>query len=199
MDHNQVEPPPEGTGRHGAGLHRRTVLKGIGLGVPVAWAVPQILATTEAGAQTPGSTPCRTLFTVTVPVKGTLVSVGPVVAGVTYQLVASGTFLIGGPGYADAQYAFDAGNGQLQAFCGGDPAGTSLGIFVDATVPETAVAPLWGAFNPSHVYVRSHVAAGTAMTFGYSDCFYPDNNPAVQQPGGGPPPDRAGPGLLKVA
>lgn len=104
---------------------------------------------------------------ISVPVDGSsVVSTNVLEVGITYRLRASGTFTIGGPGFADAEYAF--GDGNIYDHCNNDPDDVDLGISVDGIG--------WGGYKSDHVYFANFVGKGAPITISYRDCNYPDNS-----------------------
>jgi hypothetical protein len=114
------------------------------------------------------------LESIIVPVGGISVTSTTVLEpGVTYQLRASGTFSIGGPGdgLADTEYQnFLAPSGMCDA-----PDNTDVGIGVNDTVNDTSKFPFWGPYNPTHVYTIDYVGQGARIRLNYHDCWYFDN------------------------
>ena len=117
------------------------------------------------------------LETVTVPVDGSpVVSATVLEAGIRYRLRASGTFFIGGPGFADAEYAFNSSLSTIINNCFGLPSETDLGIAINDTVIDNSKLPFWGTFDFAHVYTIDMVGQGARINLNYHDCFYPDNS-----------------------
>ncbi len=105
---------------------------------------------------------------ISVPVDGSSVVSNTILEfGIIYKLRASGTFTIGGPGFADAEYAF--GDGNIYDHCNIDPSDVDLGIGVDGI--------RWGGYKSDHVYLVDFVGIGAPITISYRDCNYPDNSP----------------------
>jgi len=114
---------------------------------------------------------------ISVPVDGSSVkSTNVLEVGMNYKLRASGTFTIGGPGFADAEYAF--GDGNIYDHCNNDPFEVDLGISVDAIGMglERGMGWDWGRYKSDHVYVVDFIGEGESITLSYRDCFYPDNS-----------------------
>jgi hypothetical protein len=110
--------------------------------------------------------------TITVPVDGTSVtSATTLQSGVTYKIRASGTFTIGGPGFGDAEYAFDASNSSVTSV--GDS--VDLGIGINDTINDNPKAPFWGNFTSTHEYTIDFLGAGSTIALNYHDSFYDDN------------------------
>lgn len=112
---------------------------------------------------------------VLVPVDGSSVSSRTVVpAGLTIRLRAEGTFGIGGPGLADAEYAFGSNPSDAIDQCEGSH--LDVGISVDGIGSGTPrKQPRWGPLSPSHRYEVSYTGAGRPLTLKYEDCYYADN------------------------
>lgn len=122
--------------------------------------------------------PCLSLLErITVPVDGsTVFSKSVLEAGITYRLRASGSFFIGGPGFADAEYAFNGSLLTVIDHCFGLPSEVDIGIGVDDALVDDVKSPFWGAFNPSHVYQADVLGLSERIALNYHDCFYPDNS-----------------------
>ena len=115
--------------------------------------------------------------TITVPVDGSIVTSSTTLeGGIAYKLSASGSFVIGGPGFADAEYAFNSSFSTVVDHCFGLPSEVDFGIGVDDTIVDNVKSPFWGAFDPSHVYVVNLQGLGQPIMLNYHDCFYPDNS-----------------------
>lgn len=138
---------------------------------------------------TSGTTPAGFFLQETVPVPvtggsvfsstvraGGVVSRTTLVSGTTYKIRASGTFVIGGPGFGDAEYAFDVLNQNEINNCFGLLTGTDIGIGIDDTVNDSSKLPFWGPFDPSHVYTIDFVGLGARIELNYHDCAYGDNS-----------------------
>ncbi len=112
--------------------------------------------------------------TITVPVDGSVrTSTTTLQAGVAYQIRASGTFFIGGPGdgLADAEYAnFLA----PQDTCTGG--GFDLGIGINSSGNTPTKFPFWGTYVVTHVYTINFVGQGQPITLLYHDCGPSDNS-----------------------
>jgi hypothetical protein len=96
----------------------------------------------------------QSIETIIVPVDGTgVASVSALQAGVTYRIVASGTFDTGGPGdnLADAEYAdFSNPPSSLLDHCSPAFPDIDLGIAINDSVVDSDKAPHWGDFDPTH-------------------------------------------------
>ena len=91
-----------------------------------------------------------------------------------YRLRATGRFIIGGPGYADAEYAFDeSNNGVIDACHAVSP---DLGIGIDDGVIDEVKQPRWGSFNPDHDYSVVFTGRNAPISADYHDCYYGDNS-----------------------
>jgi len=120
---------------------------------------------------------CMPLETVLVPVDGSSVLSHTILElGVTYRLRASGTFVIGGPGFADAEYAFNDSVATIINNCFGDPSGVDLGIGIDDAANSSKKSPFWGAFDHTHTYTTDFVGHGGPINLNYHDCYYADNS-----------------------
>lgn len=118
--------------------------------------------------------------TIIVPVDGSsALSTTTLEIGVVYQIRASGTFFVGGPGdmLGDAEYAqFNNPPSSLQNHCGGDPNDVDLGIGINDNVIDNVKVPFWGDYEPSHVYAINFVGEGSPINLNYHDCSYVDNS-----------------------
>jgi len=107
--------------------------------------------------------------TVYVPTDGSTATSNTVLtAGVTYHLHAYGSFYMGVPtdGMADAEY------GDFT-----DPKDVSTGSGVDYGISiNGSRATKWGAYSSDHDYTIDYVGQGAALSFGYADDYYGDNN-----------------------
>ena len=101
---------------------------------------------------------------------------------VTYRLRASGTFFIGGPGFADAEYAFNTSFSQVLDHCFNSPDATDLGIAVNDPLQTRLVRkqPVWGSFQQSHVYTTDFVGLGAPIMLNYHDCGHADNSGSLK-------------------
>jgi len=120
------------------------------------------------------------LETIVVPVDGSSVTSTTILAnGVTYDIRASGTFRIGGPGdgLGDAEYA-DFSNPPASVFsrCFYDPNGLDFGLVINNQVNGNEKFPNWGPYSPTHVYSIAFPGAGAPITFSYFDCPTTDNS-----------------------
>jgi hypothetical protein len=117
------------------------------------------------------------LDTVTVPSTGAIVTSSvSLTAGVVYRLRASGTITVGGPGFGDAEYAFDSLNGSVQNNCGAPFPAVDIGIGVNDSANSTNKFPFWGSFDATHVYTANVVGQGAPISLNYHDCLYDDNS-----------------------
>jgi hypothetical protein len=118
--------------------------------------------------------------TITVPVNGSLVSSTTVLkTGILYKIRASGTSNVGGlgDGLGDAEYAnFSNPPSSLQDNCGGTPDGVDLGIGIDDSNNDNNKFPLWGNYEPNHVYTIDFAGQGSSISLNYHDCAYNDNS-----------------------
>jgi hypothetical protein len=133
------------------------------------------------------------LETLSVPVDGSSVrSTTTLTSGQLYRFRASGTFIIGGPGFADAEYSFPANNSFSFNNCNNSPSGVDLGIGISDSINDNSKFPFWGAFNPLHVYDTVMVGQGFPVDLNYHDCNYGDNSGSLTVeifgPAAGPPP-----------
>lgn len=98
------------------------------------------------------------------------------VAGKTYRLRASGSFLIAHNTLGDAEYALIPG-GEIRNRCGGSPTGLDFGIAVDHWDSDGSnkFPPSWGPYNPAHVYEISYVGQGAPIRVYFTDCGHSDN------------------------
>ena len=121
------------------------------------------------------------LETIKVNSKGKAVTSQNVLAsGVTYQIVASGSVQIGGPGWGDAEfgYSLDPDSGEILYGdnCGNTPSGVDFGIGIDDAVNDNLKYPAWGKFAEyNHVYTVSFQGNGSTISLNYHDCNYEDN------------------------
>ena len=112
---------------------------------------------------------------VRVPVDGSSVLSQSVLRdGVDYRLHARGTFVIGGPGYADAEYAFTSAYDWVIDGC--FDVAPDLGIGVDDHVIDELKQPRWGPFNPAHTYSVGFTGRDGPISLDYHDCGYGDNS-----------------------
>ena len=172
----------------------------VGLGAPISlnyhdslYADNALSATVEIFA--PATTPPQgfvLLETITVPADGSpVVSTHSLQPGVTYKVRALGTFVIGGAGfgYGDAEYAFDAQNGNVSD--SNLPPSVDLGIAINDTANDIPKFPSWGGFDPSHVYTIDFVGLGAPISLNYHDSVYSDNafsaTVEIFAPAGAPP------------
>lgn len=112
----------------------------------------------------------QTIETVVVPTdSSTNSSMFSLKANVEYELRATGTFTIGGPGdgLADAEFA-DFSDPPGSVF---DNASTGLdfGMTIDGVKPD------WGEFNPNHEYSIFFIGKNSPIAVGYVDSFFSDN------------------------
>ncbi len=118
--------------------------------------------------------------TITVPVDGSSASSTTKLRSDTlYEIRASGTFFVGGPGdmQGDAEYAnFSNPPSSLQNHCAGDPNDVDLGIGINDNVIDNEKIPFWGDFEPSHVYTVTLAGLGAPIALNYHDCAYNDNS-----------------------
>lgn len=118
------------------------------------------------------------LETITVPVDGSWVQSTAILGrGVPYTIRASGTFVVGGPGYGDAEYAFTADLSFVENNADfDDPTSVDLGIGINDVTNSSKKNPFWGTFDPSHVYTTTVIGSDEPLTFNYHDTFYGDNS-----------------------
>ena len=137
---------------------------------------------------------------VTVPVLGQTIASSTILQdGINYKLRASGHFIIGGPGYADAEYAFsttyadpagfqeciDLGvsyDACFTVFCCDSGTYTNvidacqggtidnIGIELNGQVDTTGKLPKWGPFRTDHIYTIDFAGNGAPLSIRYMDC-----------------------------
>lgn len=118
--------------------------------------------------------------TLTVPVDGTTVTSKTVLEkGATYTIVASGTFLIGGPGdgMADAEYAdFSNPPSSVVDTLSDGATTTDIGLAInEPNVMAATKTTRWGVFNPTHSYRITFVGQGLPISLNYHDVKPGDN------------------------
>ena len=99
-------------------------------------------------------------------------------AGITYKLRVSGQAAVGGPGFGDAEYAFDQTFSAVIDRCNNLSSGVDLGLGINDQVNSSNKTPFWGARNANHVYHVDFVGQRTPITLNYHDCNYSDNSGA---------------------
>ena len=129
------------------------------------------------------------LETLTVPGIGTLVpSTTVLVLGVTYQLRASGVFVI--QPYCDAEYAFSGpdgvtSDGYLVDLC--DDNMTDAGLSIDDPQSGYLKTPHWGPYRADHIYVLDFVGKGAPIVAQIHDVAPANNSGALTLDIIGPP------------
>src|SRR3989304_2661057 len=147
------------------------------------------------------------LETIKVNSKGKAVTSQNVLAsGVTYQIVASGSVQIGGPGWGDAEFAYsldpDSGEIYYGDNCGNTPSGVDFGIGIDDAANDNLKYPHWGNFAAyNHVYTVPFQGKGSTISLNYHDCNYGDNSGSftVQIYGPSTPPPSANPSIVSYS
>jgi hypothetical protein len=114
------------------------------------------------------------LDVLTVPGNGMAVTSSVILAaGITYRLLASGTYDIGGGTAADAEYwNFANPGGPLDL---SDDNFTDAGLAVDDVTGTNIKQPRWGPYQPSHIYQVDFNGAGSTVVANIHDDF-PSNN-----------------------
>lgn len=125
-----------------------------------------------------GATPNPTwqvVDTLSVPVDGsTVLSTFVLESGVTYRLVASGTFVTNPSSNweGDAEfYDFSSPNDTVS--------GIDVGIAVDDPIMDLNRTPKWGAYQGNHVYEVSFVGKGATIAVSYHDGNHANNSGAM--------------------
>ena len=182
----------ENKGRDSVGLVDFKRFSILGIVVALVAGGLHVAVSTPAGAVAPQASDAESasaledtlLETLAVPVDGTTTqSTMQLTAGTSYTLRASGEFIIGGPGFGDAEYAYDASNQGAIDNCFNSPAGTDLGIGIDdANIGGTTKSPDWGPFNAAHEYTAEIIGTGNPISVNYHDCGHGDNGPAAGRP-----------------
>ena len=96
-------------------------------------------------------------------------------SGVDYKIRITGKFFIGGPGQADAEWAFTSANTGEIDHCFGDPNDIDLGVGINDAVVDNDKQPEYGAFATNHIYEIDFTGLGSTIDVNYHDCFYGDN------------------------
>lgn len=121
------------------------------------------------------------LETIIVPTnRSSVVSKTRLIKGITYKLRASGSFSIGGPGYGDAEYAYNPSFTVVIKNCYDSQNGTDLGLGINDDTIDNKKFPYWGKFNPAHIYIKDFVGQGKPITLNYHDCNYGDNSGSLK-------------------
>ncbi len=96
--------------------------------------------------------------------------------GVEYKIRVSGIFFIGGPGHADAEWAFTPANTGEIDHAGNNPALVDLGVGINDAAVDNDKQPEYGAFATNHIYEVDFTGLGSTIDVNYHDSNYGDNS-----------------------